>query len=87
MGELRKHEWETLRAEYKRRYLAGETVRGLAAATGRSYGFVHQRRSASSSALAHLPRCAHGCRDLPLDLPHGDPGWAVRLNPDELVRV
>ena len=29
-------------ADLKRRYDAGESIRSLAAATGRSYGFVHR---------------------------------------------
>jgi hypothetical protein len=31
-----------LAVELKRRYDAGESIRQLAAATGRSYGFVHR---------------------------------------------
>ncbi|MFD6952910.1 MULTISPECIES: helix-turn-helix domain-containing protein [Nocardiopsis] len=31
-----------LAAQLKRRYEAGESIRMLAAATGRSYGFVHR---------------------------------------------
>ena len=31
-----------LAAELKRRYDSGESIRQLAAATGRSYGFVHR---------------------------------------------
>ncbi|GHC84496.1 transcriptional regulator [Nocardiopsis terrae] len=31
-----------LAAELKRRYDGGESIRSLAAATGRSYGFVHR---------------------------------------------
>ena len=31
-----------LAAQLKSRYDAGESIRGLAAATGRSYGFVHR---------------------------------------------
>ncbi|GAA5046424.1 putative transcriptional regulator [Thermocatellispora tengchongensis] len=48
MVELRKHarvagaERESLKADLKRRYAAGESIRELAASTGRSYGFVHR---------------------------------------------
>ncbi|MCP2359755.1 hypothetical protein HD597_006775 [Nonomuraea thailandensis] len=35
-------ERETLKAELKRRYLDGESIRGLSLSTGRSYGFVHR---------------------------------------------
>ncbi|MFI6497156.1 helix-turn-helix domain-containing protein [Nonomuraea typhae] len=35
-------ERETLKADLKRRYVAGESIRGLSISTGRSYGFVHR---------------------------------------------
>lgn len=35
-------ERERLGAELKRKYDAGESIRALAAHTGRSYGFVHR---------------------------------------------
>ncbi|MEU7911344.1 helix-turn-helix domain-containing protein [Microbispora bryophytorum] len=47
-GALKKHERvtgparEALKAELKRRYADGESIRALAASTGRSYGFVHR---------------------------------------------
>ncbi|WP_433355565.1 helix-turn-helix domain-containing protein [Microtetraspora malaysiensis] len=46
--ELRKHERvsgsarESLKSDLKRRYASGESIRELAVATGRSYGFVHR---------------------------------------------
>lgn len=40
-----------LAAELKKRYDAGESIRSLAAATGRSYGFVHRILSESGVAL------------------------------------
>ncbi|MEU7891718.1 helix-turn-helix domain-containing protein [Nonomuraea sp. NPDC049152] len=48
MVELRKHarvsgaDRERLKADLKRRYSSGESIRELALATGRSYGFVHR---------------------------------------------
>jgi hypothetical protein len=38
MGEDR----SKLAADLKSRYVAGESIRSLAAATGRSYGFIHR---------------------------------------------
>ncbi|MBT2234782.1 transcriptional regulator [Nonomuraea sp. NEAU-A123] len=35
-------EREELKAELKRRYLDGESIRALSISTGRSYGFVHR---------------------------------------------
>lgn len=35
-------ERETMAADVARRYTAGESIRELAADTGRSYGFVHR---------------------------------------------
>ncbi|MFB4284875.1 helix-turn-helix domain-containing protein [Nonomuraea sp. MTCD27] len=35
-------ERETLKADLKRRYVDGESIRGLSISTGRSYGFVHR---------------------------------------------
>ncbi|MEV0231220.1 helix-turn-helix domain-containing protein [Nonomuraea sp. NPDC050786] len=32
---------KALKADLKRRYVAGESIRQLSVATGRSYGFVH----------------------------------------------
>ncbi|MBB6557271.1 helix-turn-helix domain-containing protein [Nonomuraea rubra] len=35
-------EREALKAELKRRYMDGESIRRLSISTGRSYGFVHR---------------------------------------------
>ncbi len=40
-----------LAAELRRRYDGGESIRGLAAATGRSYGFVHRLLSEAGVEL------------------------------------
>lgn len=40
-----------LATELKRRYDAGESIRSLAAATGRSYGFVHRLLTESGVVL------------------------------------
>lgn len=44
-------EREKLAAELKRRYDSGESIRSLAASTGRSYGFVHRMLSESGVRL------------------------------------
>lgn len=44
-------EREKLAAELKARYDSGESIRSLAAATGRSYGFVHRMLSESGTTL------------------------------------
>ncbi len=44
-------EREKLAAELKRRYDSGESIRSLAASTGRSYGFVHRMLSESGTML------------------------------------
>lgn len=44
-------EREKLAAELKRRYDSGESIRSLAAATGRSYGFVHRILNESGAIL------------------------------------
>lgn len=44
-------EREKLAAELKERYDSGESIRSLAAATGRSYGFVHRMLSESGATL------------------------------------
>jgi len=40
-----------LAAQLKRRYDSGESIRMLAAATGRSYGFVHRLLSEAGAEL------------------------------------
>jgi Helix-turn-helix domain len=40
-----------LAADLKKRYGAGESIRSLAASTGRSYGFIHRILSESGVAL------------------------------------
>lgn len=40
-----------LAAELKRRYDSGESIRSLAAATGRSYGFIHRILTESGVSL------------------------------------
>jgi hypothetical protein len=40
-----------LATDLKKRYDAGESIRSLAAATGRSYGFVHRILSETGVAL------------------------------------
>jgi hypothetical protein len=40
-----------LAAELKKRYDAGESIRSLAAATGRSYGFIHRILTESGVSL------------------------------------
>ena len=44
-------ERDKLASELKKRYDAGESIRSLAASTGRSYGFVHRILSESGVAL------------------------------------
>ena len=44
-------EREELAAELKERYDAGESIRSLAASTGRSYGFVHRILGESGATL------------------------------------
>jgi len=38
---------EKLASDLKKRYAAGESIRALAASTGRSYGFIHRILSES----------------------------------------
>ncbi len=40
-----------LASDLKKRYGAGESIRSLAASTGRSYGFIHRILSESGVAL------------------------------------
>jgi hypothetical protein len=40
-----------LASDLKKRYDAGESIRSLAAATGRSYGFVHRILTESGTTL------------------------------------
>jgi hypothetical protein len=42
---------EKLAADLKKRYDSGESIRALAATTGRSYGFVHRILSESGVSL------------------------------------
>ncbi|MEV4017971.1 helix-turn-helix domain-containing protein [Nonomuraea angiospora] len=42
---------EKLAGDLKKRYAAGESIRALAASTGRSYGFIHRILSESGVAL------------------------------------
>ncbi len=42
---------QKLAADLQKRYRAGESIRALAAATGRSYGFVHRILAESGVAL------------------------------------
>ena len=42
---------QKLAADLKKRYSSGESIRALAAATGRSYGFVHRILAESGVAL------------------------------------
>nr|WP_205830200.1 helix-turn-helix domain-containing protein [Microbispora sp. CL1-1] len=42
---------EKLAADLKKRYSAGESIRALAASTGRSYGFIHRILSESGVTL------------------------------------
>jgi hypothetical protein len=44
-------EREKLGSELKTRYESGESIRALAAATGRSYGFVHRVLAESGASL------------------------------------
>jgi hypothetical protein len=44
-------ERDRLGADLKRKYDGGESIRALASATGRSYGFVHRMLSESGAAL------------------------------------
>lgn len=40
-----------LATDLRKRYTAGESIRALAAATGRSYGFIHRLLAESGVAL------------------------------------
>jgi hypothetical protein len=42
---------EKLAGDLKRRYAQGESIRALAASTGRSYGFIHRILSESGVTL------------------------------------
>ena len=42
---------EKLASDLKKRYSAGESIRALAASTGRSYGFIHRILSESGVNL------------------------------------
>ena len=42
---------EKLASDLKKRYTAGESIRALAASTGRSYGFIHRILSESGVTL------------------------------------
>lgn len=44
-------ERDKLATELKKRYSAGESIRSLAASTGRSYGFVHRILTESGVTL------------------------------------
>jgi hypothetical protein len=41
----------TMATDLKRRYDAGESIRSLATATGRSYGFIHRILTESGATL------------------------------------
>lgn len=45
------NERKKLAAELKKKYDSGESIRSLAASTGRSYGFVHRMLSESGVTL------------------------------------
>lgn len=57
MAELKKGsrvtggERDRLATELRRKYDSGESIRSLAASTGRSYGFVHRMLSESGTSL------------------------------------
>jgi hypothetical protein len=44
-------ERDRLAADLRRKYDAGESIRTLAASTGRSYGFIHRILSESGTSL------------------------------------
>jgi hypothetical protein len=44
-------ERDKLSEELRRRYESGESIRALAAATGRSYGFIHRVLTESGATL------------------------------------
>ncbi|MEV4113706.1 helix-turn-helix domain-containing protein [Nonomuraea sp. NPDC049695] len=52
-ARMSRAERESLKAVLKRRYVAGESIRQLSVATGRSYGFVH-RLLVEAGALLRL---------------------------------
>lgn len=57
MGELKKgarivgQQRDDLAVDFGKRYRAGESIRDLAAASGRSYGFVHRLLVESGHAM------------------------------------
>ena len=50
-------ERDRLAADLRRKYDAGASIRALADATGRSYGFIHRMLSESGVTLARAWRC------------------------------
>ena len=50
-SRLRGHDRDALAAELSKKYTAGESIRALAAETGRSYGFVHRLLTEAGAPL------------------------------------
>jgi hypothetical protein len=57
-GEAR----DELSQDLRRRYESGETIRALAVATGRSYGFVHRVLAESGTTLRGRGGATRGSR-------------------------
>jgi hypothetical protein len=53
---------DQLAADLRKRYDDGESIRSLAAATGRSYGFVHRMLSESGATLRSRGGATRGKR-------------------------
>ena len=55
-------ERDRLAADLRRKYDSGESIRALAASTGRSYGFVHRMLSESGASLRSRGGATRGKR-------------------------
>lgn len=68
MAELKKgsrvtgNERDRLATDLRRKYDSGESIRSLAASTGRSYGFVHRILSESGASLRSRGGATRGKR-------------------------
>src|ERR1700753_3830707 len=73
-----------LAADLKSRYDAGESIRSLAASTGRSYGFVHRMLSENGVKLRRrgsATRCKPGSQPCPVGSLRDTPGEETDMAP------
>lgn len=59
----------TLTSQFTERYAAGESIRSLAAAAGRSYGFVHNLLTEGGASLRKRGGATRGAKSTSPDKP------------------